>query len=60
MLHQQEWKDLKKSEMKEHGAVENKVYSIPFGEGKFGHGKDVIHQSGSFKNLMTNVAQSSV
>ncbi|XP_067139971.1 PDZ and LIM domain protein 2-like isoform X1 [Centruroides vittatus] len=60
MLHHQEWGNLKKSEMKEHGAVENKVYSIPFGEGKFGHGKDVIHQSGSFKNLMTNIAQSSV
>lgn len=60
LLHHQEWNDLKKSELKEHNAVENKVYSVPFGEGKFGHGKDIIHQSGSFKNLMANVAQSSV
>uniref|UniRef100_V5I225 Putative z band alternatively spliced pdz-motif protein 66 n=2 Tax=Ixodes ricinus TaxID=34613 RepID=V5I225_IXORI len=58
MIHGEEWRDIKKTELKEHRPVQNQLYTIQsdgHSINAFGAPKGRIQQSNSFKTIMSTV-----
>ncbi|CAN7950114.1 unnamed protein product, partial [Ixodes hexagonus] len=58
MIHGEEWRNIKKTELKEHRPVQNQLYTIQsdgHSINAFGAPKGRIQQSNSFKTIMSTV-----
>ncbi|KAK8778834.1 hypothetical protein V5799_019826 [Amblyomma americanum] len=63
MIHGEEWRDIRKSDLQEHRTVQNQLYAVQpdFGNAiVFGALKGRIQQSSSFKTIMSTVMTSKV